>query len=80
MTAPANKVTYKEIFWSLAKTIPLMILVGLLYKSLRSQLSEDQYLSVLADIVFFFLLLSISRWGVGNILKRIREEEHSGNH
>jgi len=80
MTAPANKVTYKEIFWSLAKTIPLMILVGLLYKSLRSQLSEDQYLSVLADIVFFFLLLSIARWGVGNILKRIREEEHSGNH
>ena len=80
MTAPANKVTYKEIFWSLVKTIPLMILVGLLYKSLRSQLSQDQYLSVLADIVFFFLLLSIARWGVGNILKRIREEEHSGNH
>jgi hypothetical protein len=75
MTVPANKVTYKEILWSLIKITPPIVVGALLYKPLRSQLVQDQYLTVLADIAFFFLLFSIVRWGAGDVLNRLRKEE-----
>jgi hypothetical protein len=61
MTAPVNKVTYKEIVISLIKTIPPMILAGLLYKPLRSQLVHDQYMTAIADVAFFFLVFYVAK-------------------
>jgi hypothetical protein len=54
-----------------------MILVGLLYKPLRSQLVHAQYMTAIADVAFFFLIFYVARWGVGDILKRLKDEEES---
>jgi hypothetical protein len=74
------KVTYKEIFFSLFKTIPPMVIVALLYKQLRSNLIQDQYVTLIGNVAFFLLLLLIARWGVGHLLKRLREEEENSGH
>jgi hypothetical protein len=75
MTAPASKVTYKEILWSLIKITPPIVLSALIYKPLRSQLTQDQYMTALADTAFFFILCFIVRWGAGDVLKRLKKEE-----
>ena len=62
MTAPVNKVTYREIVVALIKTILPMGLAGLLYKPIRSQLVHDQFMTAIADVAFFFLIFYIARW------------------
>jgi len=77
MTAPASKVTYKEILWSLIKITPPIVLGALMYKPLRSQISQDQYMTALADTAFFFILCFVVRWGAGDVLKRLKREEEN---
>jgi len=38
-----------------------MILAGLLYKPLRSQLVHDQYMTAIADVAFFFLVFYVAK-------------------
>jgi hypothetical protein len=80
MTAPANRVTYKEIIWSLIKIAPPIVIVALLYKPIRSHIVHDLYVTALVDAGVLSLLFLIVRWGAGDVLRRLRkEEEHSKN-
>jgi len=71
------KVTYKEIFWSLIKIGPPILICALLYKPMRDKIVHDQYMTALADTAFFFLLCYIVRWGAGDVLKRLKKEEEN---
>ncbi len=79
MIAPANKVTYKEILWSLIKIGPPILICALVYKPVRDKIVHDQYTTALADAAFFFLLCYIVRWGAGDVLRRLKAEEDSKN-
>ena len=52
-----------------------MIIVGLVYKPFRSHFVQDQYTTAIFDITFLFILLAIARWGVGNVVERLRKED-----
>lgn len=75
MTAPANKVTYREILWSLIKITPPIVISAAIYKPFRAHIVQDQYLTALADAAVLSLLFFIVRWGAVDVLKRLRKEE-----